>query len=247
MKKIIINGKSYFCYNVDENKLNYTQRNNEFKWGQKNANAKVDFNSTCNVTSICMALDYAGYKFPKGEFDQPEDNLAKHIIESSLVDKEYASRYPAMYKAYKNDEKGCYTPNEIHKLIEIGTNEWMETKVDTFSDSVPIREIIDDIAIRQLPVVMSGSFPQTKPNGQKVTFFHIICLTGVAFEKEYDGKINPSYYIIDDPWGYTHNYYIGKSGNDVVLTAAQFNAWFKPINNTKIKFAHRFEKPVAVV
>ena len=247
MKKITINRKKYFYYNVDENKENYTQRNNKYEWGKNNNNAKVKSSTMCNVTSICMALDYAGYKFPSGEYSQPEDNLAKHIMESKLVDEEYKKRYPAMYKSFKDDEAGCYTPNEVHKLLEIGTNEWIGSKIDTFSDSTDIRNIINDIAIRQMPVVLSGSFLQTKPNGTKAVFHHIVCLTGVAFTKEYDGKIMPKYYVIDDPWGYTHNYYLGKSGNDVYLTDEQFMAWMKPINNNKIKFAHRFEKPVAIV
>lgn len=247
IKKITINGKSYIYYNVDENKINYTQRNNKYRFGDNNRNAKTNYATTCNVTSICMALDYAGFKFPNGEFEQPEDNLAKFIMESDLVDSEYAKRYPAMYKAYKNDEPGCYTPNEIHKLLEIGTNEWMGTKVDTFSDSTPMMDIIEDIVDRQLPVVMSGTFPQKKANGTIVNYFHIVCLTGVAFEEEYSGLTDPAYYIIDDPWGWTHNYAAGKSGNDVPLTRDQFNAWLKPVNNTKIKFAHRFEKPVAVI
>ncbi len=194
-----------------------------------------------------MALDYAGFKFPEGTFDQPEDNLANHIMTSEFVDKEYARRYPAMYKAYKNDEKGCYTPNEVHKLLEIGVNEWMGCEVDTFNDSTPLIDIISDIAEKQSPVVISGAFPQKKADGTITTYHHIVCLVGVAFEKEYKPGMMPDYFVIDDPWGYTHDYSTGKSGNDVFISKSQFISWLKPVNNEKVKFAHRLAKPVAVV
>lgn len=241
MRTITINGKNYIYYSVDDNKLNYTQRNNEYKW--ENKNAKVNANTMCNVTSICMALDYAGFKFPNGEYSQPEDNLAKFIMESNKIDEEYKKRYPAMYKSFKKGEKDCYTPNEIHKLLEIGVNEWMGVKVDTFSDTATISDIISDIVIKQSPVVMSGAFPQ-----KNTIYHHVVCLVGLAFKKEYCGTVDyPDYYIIDDPWGYTHDYSNGKSGNNVVISANQFCSWFKPVNNLKIKYAHRFEKPVATV
>jgi hypothetical protein len=37
----------------------------------------------CNVTSIVMALDYLGWKFPEGDYKQPEDNLCDFIFRSS--------------------------------------------------------------------------------------------------------------------------------------------------------------------
>ena len=144
MKEITKDGKHYYYFNVDENKLNYSQRDNQYRWSH--VDAKVTASTTCNVTSIAMGLNYAGFNFPPGKFDQPEDNLADSILKSELVDKEYARRYPAMYKEYKEGLKDAYTPNEIHKLIEIGTNEWMGRNVDTFHEDYPIASIISQIS-----------------------------------------------------------------------------------------------------
>lgn len=256
MKTILINGKRFYVFNVDENKLNYSQRNNQYKWSYKES--KVNSNTTCNCTSICMALDYAGYNFPKGQYDQPEDNLAKSIMESNLVDEEYKKRYPAMYADFKKGLKDAYTPNEIHKLLEIGTNEWMGCDVDKFYESYPIVDLIEEFTTKQSPVVTSGRFPDgKKPNGEIKYLNHIVCITGVVFsEDKYNRTIKagkkissetPDFWIVDDPWGYTLNYASGKSGNDVYIPNDQFIAWIKPVNNTTVKFAHILRKPVAVV
>jgi hypothetical protein len=55
--------------NVSEGKTSYSQRNNLVK----------PFES-CNVTSMVMALSYLGYAFPKGKYEQPEDNLRRFIL-----------------------------------------------------------------------------------------------------------------------------------------------------------------------
>ena len=54
--------------NISDGKANYSQRNN-----------KIKPHESCNVTSMCMALDYLGYSFPKGGYEQPEDNLGRSL------------------------------------------------------------------------------------------------------------------------------------------------------------------------
>lgn len=256
MKTLLINNKRYYVFNVDENKLNYSQRNNQFKWSYKEAFVKSS--TECNVTSIAMALDYAGYIFPEGDFEQPEDNLAASIMKSQLVEEEYKKRYPALYEAYKAGKKDAYTPNEIHKLLEIGTNEWLGRDVDTFYENYPIVDLRKELVFNVSPVVTSCLAPNgVDANGKQKYLNHIVCITGVAYSEDSYKKalssntdiwtMTPDFWFIDDPWGYTLNYSSGKSGNDVVVSNERFLTLVKPIGNNIAKYAHIFKKPVATV
>lgn len=239
---VIKNKLAYFS--CDDNKMNYSQRNNKYVW--KDKDAYVNWTSMCNVTSMVMAADYAGYHFPPGNFDQPEDNLAKFIMESDLIDETYKKKYPAMYKDYKAGKKGSYTPNEIHELLALGLNTWLGTNAVTFSTSTNFIEALRKNFVDQsLPIVVSGVF-----NG----LHHIVCITGVAYDyKEENGtiKINskiPKIVKIDDPWGNPlKGYQKGLSGNDIELTWDYCVKYLKPVNDSKIKWTHQFNEPVAIV
>lgn len=241
-----------YTFNVSENKVNYSQRNNQFKF--KNGAAEVKAATMCNVTAICMALDYAGYQFPTGIFEQPEDNLADFLINDSKVDAYYKEKMPAMQAAYKAGKEGCYPPNEVHDVLAYGTNLWLGTKADTFSTCVKFGTIKREIIINQRPVVMSGLFNN---------LHHVICLVGMTFDIPDDiaktsksniikyiaeNKISPVEFIIDDPWGNPlKGYKPGISGNDVVISSKYFVDSLKPLGNPAVKWAHIFSEPAAVV
>jgi uncharacterized protein YvpB len=108
--------------NVSDGKANYSQRNNKIKPLE-----------SCNVTSMCMALDYLGYSFPKGEYEQPEDNLRAFI------------------------EANGKNPENHYQLSEF-TNKWMGREVTRFNTARKISDILTEI-LEGRPVVISGTFP----------------------------------------------------------------------------------------
>lgn len=212
-------------YEVDEGKINFSQRNNEYSW--KNNLLKLDANSTCNVTSMCMALDYLGYKFPTGDYEQPEDNLAKFIMESKEIGEMYKTQFPTLYEDFKNGIKNAYTPVEIHNLLSEGTNLWFGRKVTEFVEN-PAEDfsetLYNNIIKFGKPLVVSGKF-----NGLN----HIVCVSGVVTIND---KIE--FIKIDDPYGNFRKSYSG-SGNDIWLTYDEMINIFKPLKEEK-KMYHEF-------
>jgi hypothetical protein len=188
--------------NISDGKVNFSQRNNLIK----------PFES-CNVTSMVMALGYLGYSFPKGEYDQPEDNL-RVFIEANRKDP------------------------TIHADLSEYTNRWMGRKVTDFSTTRKISDILAELLTGR-PVVISGTFPgfptkKAKPLG------HIVCLVGAEWTgKDWIGP--PDSMIWDDPYGNTLADWKG-SGNDIKIEYQMFINWIKPTGNPSIKWGHFFYK-----
>lgn len=243
--------KDWLIFNVSDNKANYSQRNNEYKW-YGNGDAKVTASTMCNLTSMCMAADYMGYNFPDGKYDQPEDNAADFTMKSPEVDAYYKAKMPAMYADYKAGKEGCYTPNEIHAVLSYAMNLWMGCQMTQFIDNMPIKDMLTKLTYDNEPMVISGKFDKLS---------HIVVLVGAIYknnlgtvnptlEQAYESiKINkPLYMIYDDPWGCTYNYAdTTKKGNDVIIPYKKFISDIKPFNNETIKWAHTFNKPAATI
>ena len=237
-------------WNVSLGKSNYSQRNNKFSY--KKNNRCINWTNECNVTSIVRSLDYNGFIFPKGDFAQPEDNLAQHMVKSKIVDSKYKSRFPALYEEWAKGTADCYSPLEIHKLLEIGVNDWFGFKVDTFNDSTPIKSIKQQLIDYSKSVVISGQFGKLG---------HIVSLVGIAYDKSLYLKcceenldicdFEPIGYFYDDSWGTfnieTKTYDVSRLGNDMWLSNENFIGMMKPVGNTKFKYAHIFEKPVSLI
>lgn len=225
-------------YCCDLNKDNYSQRNNEFY--KKIGNSEAKGSTMCNVTAMVEGLYLAGYKFPSGKFEQPEDNLMDFIINNEEIDIQYKNTFPAMYRDYKEGKKDCYWPNEIHSLLCKGTNLWMETSCVEFIEGLKIWDYLKknfvDSAV-SLPVVVSGSFP--KSNGSRLN--HIVLVTGVKYE---NGKITEIKW--DDPYGNTLTDWTG-SGNDVWVSREYAELNLKPLGSKDIKWAHVFSRPAAII
>lgn len=256
MSQTITNSK--FIVNVSDNKENYSQRNNKYVHLNENGVVDVSAATMCNCTSICMALDYNGWQFPKSsKWAQPEDAFADFIMNSREIDKFYASYAPALYRDYKAntvDAKGkptYYTPNEVHKVLEFATNAWLGTNVDAFKENVDIFEILKEL-INGRACVISGVF-----NG----LHHIVTLVGAEWKLPTSGadvynvvdsifktyKL-PDFFIIDDPYGdFTLQYKAGFSGNDIRMTKEQFLSMIKPLNNNVCKMAHFIKSGPAIV
>jgi hypothetical protein len=210
----------------------------------------------CNVTAMVMALDYAGWVFPKGIYDQPEDNLCSFIFSNEEVLEEYKRAMPVLYKQFIDGEKDAYTPNEVHVILAFAANKWLgASKAVQFSDHRNISDIFDQIVNHNLPVIMSGSFPYKNSSGKDTILNHINVIVGL----EYDGayiynptpgdflKISPLNVIIDDPYGDVYNNFgVSSNRNDIKIPYKDFIKWYKPVNDISCKMAHFITKPAAV-
>lgn len=261
-------------FKCDEGFLNSTQRNNEYKLLSKTGQTLVDWKGECNVTSYVMALEYAGWKFPKGRFKQTEDNLAEHIIESEKIDNDFNVTMRALWKEWHDAKEGKLSdaeikkvtpPIEIHKYLSMGANEWLNCRTATsFNERIDFpkalwRYLVDD----NLPMVISTTFGG---------FGHIVCVTGVQYskadwekgveeqkEKKEPGKIytpsvKPTAIIVDDPWGNASKTRFesypaggGGSGNDIIVPWDIVVKKVKPLNSTSQKWAHTFNHGAAIV
>jgi hypothetical protein len=188
--------------NVSDGKSNYSQRNNAIKPLE-----------SCNVTSMIMALDYLGYPFPKGEYEQPEDNLRAFI--------EANGKNPTM-----------------HAELSEYTNRWMGKQVTNFSMSRKISAILAEILAGR-PVVISGTFPGF-PTVREKPLGHIVCLVGAEWPG--DTWIGPPDTVLwDDPYGETLKNWQG-NGNDVRIDFQKFIDWIKPVGDVSVKWGHFFIK-----
>jgi hypothetical protein len=206
MANIILDKDGWRRINVSKGKLNFSQRNN-----------KIMPFSTCQVTSMVMGLSYIGWEFPKGKYEQPEDNLKAYFMEQE-----------------KNPE--------IHDDLAEYTNRWLGKIAVSFSTKRMMSQIVNEI-VEGRPVVMSGQFPgfptrRIKPLG------HIVCLVGCEWQpaNAKNPVANPDFFIIDDPYGDTLNDWKG-SGNDIRLDAGTFFNWMKPEKDQGVKWGHFLKLP----
>lgn len=214
----------------------YSQRNN-----------KIRPLSSCNVTSMIAALDYAGYTHPVNPtFEQPEDSLMDFLLTSPEINMEYQKLFPDEYRKYiasGKNPKTSYPPSELHALLSLGTNLWMgkgKGEITRFRWDLTLRDIIYEF-INHRPVVTSGVFSG---------LHHVICLAGVQTsqtniaksEKPSDIEIDKVIgIVIEDPYGDFHTNYKVQSGKDVVMTVAEFNTLVN-VQGQPQKWGHTFIK-----
>ena len=219
--------------NVSDGKENYSQRNNKYTW-YRNKRRIASF-SECNVTSMCMMLDYNGIMLPSGSYRQPEDNLAKYIMESELVNDRYRRDFPDLYQEYEIGARDCLVPIEIHDLLAYGTNLWLREsgankQTVEFNARLPVKTLRGIVMDKKQAVVISGKIPQA--GSLTKVFNHIVVLVGFNAI----GQV-----IFDDPFGFVDDsgahYGDGRTGNDCVIRYENFISWFKPCNE-QIKYAH---------
>lgn len=158
----------------------YTQLNNQLKPLE-----------ACNVTSLVMALDIAGYTLPTGDYPQAEDNLMA-ILTSKGAQNVLRAKDPQGY--FKN-----YAPNEVFFMHSWAVNEVLfpVEKPLIYRENWTWLQIIDGLKAGN-PFV-AGTF--------LTSYGHIVTVTGV----ELDESGNPVKVIVNDPYGnYFQNY---KSGS----------------------------------
>ena len=241
--------------NLSINKINYSQRNNE-----------ADPSSTCGTTNMVQALDYAGWELPKGEHNQPEDNLTQFCRTNEEVLNYYNKKYPAMYNNWIKEctklsgKEGLsdldlvdrcwhmhfpdsFPPNEVHDVLSYAANKWMgyeKDEITHFVENAYETNIVN--ALRHgTPVVSSVKFGK---------YNHIITIVGFEYDdKKYDSTSDDEIenyitnYIIDDTYG-RFNFETMKydviSGNDTKIERKKFLSMLKPIGSNKY-YAHFFK------
>lgn len=185
----------------------HSQRNNEV----------IPF-SSCNSTSMIMALKQAGYDCNFGE-GQPED-----ILTTLLLTEKYWQMMDSLNPRLRGQD---YRPNEIHGCLSAAANELLGDSIVKFSTTTPINKI-KDCLVDGGGAVLSGRFKLS--NGK--TLNHIVSLAGFGSNG----------YIIDDPFGNWKTDYIDHRGNDIMLTNDEFLTVFK--GTYASKWAHLIKRAV---
>ncbi len=182
--------------------------------------------STCNTTSMIMALKQAGVRPPgplKGV--QPEDYLTDFLLSSESYRK-MKEITPWFFD--RETGKATVAPNEVHQMLEWGVNTLLKKQVDRFSTGVSIEAIIDHLK-KGGGVVLSGEFRLKNRN-----LHHIVSLAGFVTERQED----VTHFIIDDPYGDFRTDYHDQRGNDIRITRDEFVEIFKPCGDETVKWAH---------
>jgi hypothetical protein len=194
--------------------------------------------STCNTTSMIMALKQAGveppgplkgdktiYLLEGGEDVQPEDYFTD-FLRSPAAYGEMKELCPWFFDAETG--KALVAPNEVHQMLEWGVNTLLKRQVDEFSTEVPIPEIVAHL-MKGGGVVLSGKFRL-----KNRTLNHIVSLAGFVTGKNED----ITHFIIDDPYGNFRTDYKDQHGNNIRITRDEFIAIFNPTGNEGVKWAH---------
>ena len=227
----IDNNNDYIC-DLSYTNSYYTQNNN-----------KIDPSNTCATTSMIQALDLSGYSslFPKGNYDQAEDNLTYFIRNDSRVLDYYKKIDYYNYSNWITSPSGVnvYPPNEIHQVLSYGTNLWIGKQVTQFTTNFSINDIPSQILIKNRPLVMSGVFHKLN---------HVITCIGITVKKESFelkepkdiGFFDCTNFIFNDSFGYTWDYTQNRNGEKVRFTPNQVIMLLKSKDNPTEKWVHLF-------
>src|SRR5574344_2184822 len=180
-------------------------------------NNEIDPMNSCATTNMVQALSILGYTFPDDtKYKQPEDRLINFIRTDERVLSFYKEKHALWYNAWKNGEKDCNNPNEVHDVLSYGTNLWMGKKVTEFVEYYNVNNLPKQI-FNMKPVVMSGKFNNLN---------HIITLVGLMIPSNiYENKIVDDIQFNDimmfefyDTYGKTYDYHSGESGKGVFIS-----------------------------
>lgn len=181
--------------------------------------------STCNTTSMIMALKQAGVILHFPPDMQPEDYLTAFLTTPEAYRK---MKELAPWFFSQETGKALHPPNEVHVMLEWAVNTLLQRKADRFSEKVPVETIVEHLK-NGGGVVLTGEFRLIKKK-----LGHIVSLAG--FITDDSEKITD--YIIDDPYGNFRTDYTDHRGNDTIMSQDEFTTTFKPVGNEKIKWAH---------
>ena len=216
------NNPKYKSFNCATNQSHLSQRNNE-----------VTPSWTCNTTSMCMGLTYAGWTLPKGQYERAADNLTYFCQHDQRVLDYYNEVDPTNYQKWLTDPDNNYAPNEVHAVLNYATNLWMGKTCTYWNGETSLTDICSDLR-KGLPVILSAKFG---------TLNHIVCATGLKYLSNDTTYTNPQRLMYNDPWGLTYYYNdwnYSCDGNEIEWSKVLSD--IKPVNSA-VKWSHRFYKP----
>ena len=161
-------------------------------------NLEVEFTS-CNTTSMIMALKDAGIRYRRMEGFQDEDLLTTLLL-SNTARQEMRRLEPYAYA------KGI-PPNQVHSMLSLYTNRLVGRRVTRFVEHGDRSLLIDEL-YNHRPVVVGTTLTDAG---------HVVEVVGLVDEDATITKI-----IIDDPYGDPRTGYQSRHGNDVELDAEEF-------------------------
>jgi hypothetical protein len=174
---------------------------------------------------MVSGLVSAGWPLPPGKYKQDEDNLLDFIRSSPQVQR----RWDVIDPGHKTP------PNQIHELLCLGANLWLEPmggpKIElrwkiSLSDVV---QVIDEGGA----VVMSGRFRDYR-SGE---IGHIVPVVGY----QADDNGNVTHVILDDPWGDYETLYKVQRGDDVFMPVEHWMSMIRD-QDKPVKFGHVIQK-----
>jgi hypothetical protein len=195
--------------NNSQGKPYYTQRNN-----------RLSPSAACNVTAMASALAAAGWPFPAGPHEQPEDNLLAFIRSAPAV----LRRWDAIDPGRK------IPPNEWHELLCLGAKLWL---APLRGPEIRLRfdlrlEDVARIVAEGGAAVMSGRF-----DTEGSAIGHVVSVVGFRVG---DSDIL-THLILDDPWGDYRTLYNSERGDDVLMPAVDFYKLLRPQGGS-LKLGH---------
>ncbi len=223
----------YYLYNISADKKYLSQLDNK--------NKPL---STCNTTSIVMALSYSGVVLPpKEESEQYEDILTFFILNNPDVAAYYKKLDPINYSKWAANPKSTSVlpPNEYHYTLAFGTNLWLKKKnLVKFTTETTIKDILFHV-LKGTGVVVSGVWSGLR---------HITCVVGFKTKQDLFMVNSPSdidlsqvhTVLMDDPYGDFKTHYIEKNGNDIEVALQIFINSTRTLGKETGKWAHYIEK-----
>ncbi len=193
--------------------VNYS-RDSEYH-SQRN-NALIP-HSSCNATSMIMALKQAGAKLPESRFPsnrQPEDVLTAFLQSDLAAEK---SRRLAPWAYDRITGESITPPHEIHCVMTWAVNHLMGRDIVSFREDWSLDDLVKALD-RGCGVVVSGKFPY-----QGGTIDHVVSLAGYM---KHQNRIDTL--LIDDPYGDYQTGYRSHRGNDIPLPVARAREILKP-------------------
>lgn len=194
-------------------------------------NNKVIPFSSCNTTSMVMALKQAGLMFHHPASEQPEDYLTSFLLSPRAMEQmEILAPW-----AIDNEGRAIFPPNQVHVMLEWAVNTLMGKRACRFTTNGTVKDIIGHL-MRGGGVVVSGVFlVEDRELG------HIVSVAGFMSSQD---EIQPgadlsaiTHIIIDDPYGDYTTGYRDHRGNNILMTLSEFVNIFHARGSYK-KWAH---------
>ena len=216
----VLKGKRKMQYNFSKDSDYHTQINN-----------KVMPLSTCNTTSMIMALKQAGHHLEHPPTLQPEDYLTGFLNNPLALD---TMKTLTPWAWDTNKDRPIVPPQEVHQMLQWAVNTLLKKEACRFTLEAKLSTLVANL-LTGGGIVLSGLFPTH--NGRLA---HMVSLAGFTTDndKNHVEEKNITGFIIDDPFGNFRTSYKDPRGNNIHLSKKEFLKIFKSIDNKSHKWAH---------